>query len=245
MAVLVGLLSLGANEYARLDRNRFDAYFSNWTLLTSFTSAEAEPATTPLETPAAPLDHQLRELRSQLELLEAELAREFEMWHRSKTQPPESLVQLLPKLVPATLDADMTLREFTEEDRIALMRVLFIAAQADPVSFASSFRRLNREVIETEPESVAASAAVLRIYDGIDFESADRRTVLGALAGFDLRYPARRNEGVELCSMVSDRLWRSQRRNLAGQVLRYGIKQYAGHSGVSRLVNQWVDQQRR
>lgn len=247
MAVLVGLLSLGANEYARVDRNQLDSYFSHWTLLTSFTSSDsdAEAASAPLESQVVSLDHQLRDLRSQLERLEFELGEAFEIWHRSGTKPPESLAQLLPKLTPATIDANATLREFTEEDRIALMRVLFIAAQIEPVSFADSFRRLNREVIKTESESVAASAVVLRIYDGIDFRTADRKTILGAIAGFDHRYPTRQDEGVELCSMVSDRLWRSNRPNLAEQVLRYGIKHYAGRSGVSRLVNQLIDQQRR
>ena len=40
LSQLIGLLSLGANEFARTDRRAMDGYLQNWTLFTSKTEPE-------------------------------------------------------------------------------------------------------------------------------------------------------------------------------------------------------------
>jgi hypothetical protein len=116
-----------------------------------------------------------------------------------------------------------------------------MAAEWAPMEYSRPFIEMSDALIASEPQYIVDSVAVLRFYHLTHFGDPNDAVLLGDLRAFSESHGA--ESSIELYSMVAAELWRRGFRQLSNDVLKQGIRLLSGTAGISRLVNQLIDQQ--
>lgn len=234
-AVLVGLLALAANHYIRMD--------TKW--LQELVEQHNRPKPKRTEV-AADLPFDAAGVRKRIQSIESEWSEDFTHWRRSgRGIPRDELLEKraeVDRLVESirshkTLDA-----ELERGAQMARLRIYFMTAERFGDQYSDEFVDLAKEIEQTETDQASAEASALRFFHLEDFRSPDDQKLLDKLREFSVRTMHTPGVGVQLYSSVAHELCRFGQTTLAERVLDQGVEVYAGSSGISRLINQRLDQ---
>ncbi len=238
-AVLVGLLALASNQYARMDRST----------MTSFVEGIHLPGRG-YEAPPEPVDEgkpTLKETEARIAKLESRLSTIFEQWKEGRIRADDRRLERMWKAIHQLkdrLDSNDDLAEsLSTRARVNYVWIVFRAAEMNPEQFSDSFHAMSEDMSSEKDQTVRAQAAVLEIYHGYDPLEPD----VGAL-NEKLKTFARENLdiGVFLYLIISRELCDVGNREAAETILRRGIQVYStrhSHIGRIKLINELFDQQ--
>jgi hypothetical protein len=257
-AVLVGLLALASNHYARIspkvikmmqERARQRALLEQQEAARKIRDAKhpaLEHKFGPIPVIPDELEWSNEQLATTIESCEDSIATAFQAWQleRSVVDRPQ---------VVSTLSAVTRIQEYlsrypqaidtlSSTSRLALLRVYFMSAQIAPKTHADAFRHWDDRLTHSSVVAEQSQAAALRFYLQQDLRRPKLAELNKGLSDFAKQYP-NHALGASLCSMISRELWSRGHQKAAEGVLRHGIEIHAGNPSVSQLVNQLVDQQ--
>ncbi len=256
---MVGLLALTANHYIRMDPRVLHNLLSRSSpaqpgdkekasklkISETFLQRFWEPLRrSNSDQPRSP--QQVRqEILDRMKLVETHLLESSEkqksVGERLPAAELAALVQLLDQL-HARLMADAEApEEQRKEARLSRLYGLYLAAEIDRAAFSAAFMKVADEGVPAADEIGVSHAAAPKLLHQLDFRAPSGSQLLEQLSSFTHQFPSS-EVGVYLYSIVSRELWQQGHRDLADQVLQQGIRSYAGRRGVSRLLNQRVDQ---
>ena len=232
-AVLVGLLALAANEYTKMDPAMLrDSVESMEKQIAALMEEEEKPK--PKKTDFG-----------RLMKLHKSTLKKYENWRATrqplKHEKIESIVDKADRLVVGVLEDPESKPKQKSMSMTRRVSIYFMAAEWAPTMYSRQFLELADQLIESELPEYGDSAAVLRFYHLTDFGNPNDDELLRDLVSFSERHS--RDASIELYSMVASELWRRGFRQLSVDVLNQGIRLLSGSPGVSRLVNQLIDQQ--
>ncbi len=231
-AVLVGLLALAANEYTKMDPAVLrDSVESMEKQLAALMKEEDKPK---------PKKTDLGSLRK----LQASTSRKYERWRATRkaidAKKLRSIVEKADRLANDVLDDPETKPKQKSFARLLQVTIYFMASEWAPNEYSRTFIEMADATIESDTTKVRDDVAVLRFYHLTEFGDPNDRQLLADLAAFGERHG--KEAAIELHSMVATELWRRGYRQLSVDVLEQGIRRLSGSPGISRLVNQLIDQ---
>jgi hypothetical protein len=239
-AVLVGLLALASNQYARMDRTAMRKFLDQ--LQTRQRQVGVEPSK------LSPEEVTVQEMQTEIERLEFQLATVFERWKQGKFKANDPR---LTRLWTAVEEVQQKLEEKPElveqlptRSRVDCIWSLFRAAEMNPQQFSARFLELSDQMAAQDDETVSAQAAVLRLYHGHDRNEPDEDQIGKKLEEF-VRANPDDMVGVFLYLIISRELYDNGHHDTAERLLRRGIQiysEYPGHVGSSKLINELMDQ---
>jgi hypothetical protein len=237
-AVLVGLLALASNQYARMDRMAFKAFLD-------------ELHRRHLESPSAPAGEDqtsVKVVQVEIERLESQLSAIFEKWKAGKVNANDPRLAKLWKAMHEVQDKlanePQLLEKLPTRSRVDCVWSLFRAAEINPQEFSEQFLAMSETMSAQEDETVSAQAAVLRLYHGHDRNEPNEEIIAEKLEEFVNGNP-QDMVGVFLYLIISRELYDNGHYEMAERLLRRGIQIYSGypgHVGSSKLINELMDQ---
>jgi hypothetical protein len=238
-AVLVGLLALASNQYARMDRSTLKSFVDGLQHRTRVVSVHR---------PEDEGKASIVAVEKEITRLESYLAGVFEQWKDSKlraTDPRITGAWTAIGNVVTKLDSDAELWDkLSSRSRVDLMWILFWAAEMNPPEFSSHFLDVSQRISEQETETVGAQAAVLQLYHGHDRNEPNETMLAERLEEFARQNP-RDMIGVFMYLIMARELFDNGHTDMSERLLRRGIQiysSYPGHVGSSRLINELMDQ---
>ena len=234
MAVLVGLLSLAASHYRKLDIQTVDTMLSD---LTAPTTTETQPVS------LLGMNPELKALKDKLPQIDARLSAAFENWqlqHQNRNNP--ELLAAVADVKPFAEQLQPILKAFSSDEQLRVLRLLFMSIQLQPGTCDQAFEQLCQHLESLPDEKTRSMAGVLHYLKRHDLKQPVPSRLLPALGEFSREFKDA-GCGVKLYAIVADSLRTHGYYDFAQQVLRHGIDLYSGTPGVSRLVNQMIDQQ--
>ncbi len=229
-AVLVGLLSLASNQYARMDRQALDDFV---TRLARSDSAKV---------PAVTVDS----VRAEIEKTDTQLIPLFDRWMRR--EPPDhdpQLEQILAELTHWWTELQTypeVQQALSLADHRLILRILFMAGEICPRQYSDEFLLWANQLAQSSDESTRAEVAALCLYQQHDFLRPDATQLITDLDRFtcDHRDP---QYGVRLYSMIAYELCRFGHTGVAQKVLQHGAEVYRNDVHVRQLINELIDLQ--
>jgi hypothetical protein len=240
-AVLVGLLALASNQYARMDRTAMKSFLDGLQTRPHVIKSVRDSLEGPEQTG-------VKVVQDEIERLEAQLSGIFERWKTGKVSAGDPR---LTKLWAAMhdLQAKLTenpqlLEQLPTRSRVDCIWSLFRAAEMNPQQFSEVFLKLSEKMSGHDDETVSAQAAVLRLYHGHDRNQPNEEMIAQKLEEF-VRGNPDDMVGVFLFLIISRELYDNGHHEMAERLLRRGIQIYSGypgHVGSSKLINELMDQ---
>jgi hypothetical protein len=238
-AVLVGLLAIGSNEFARMDRSALKGFVDN--LHGRARAASQLPKKDP-----AKLNVEMAEKR--IRGIETELTRAFDLWKKGQLKPSDRRFNKIWRAIhelQTQLASDAELRgALPAQAHIDYVWMLFRAAEMKPSEFSQAFMEECGVMLDHTDNQVRTQAAVLSIYHGYDPRQPREDELTGKLEEF-----ARANSdnmiGVFLYLLISRELYEAGQREMAERLLRNGIRVYQDfpeNIGRLKLLNELMDQ---
>ncbi|MCA9151898.1 MAG: hypothetical protein KDA92_21495 [Planctomycetales bacterium] len=232
-AVLVGLLALGANEYARLDPRKLDSFFAQF-------KAKPEPPKQQLPPPKPTV----RSVTIEINGVEREL---FPLFGKINahvlTADDEKLREVL-KRFSATLtklENDEAIQTGIDpKTQLALLRALFMAAELHSEPFAEPFSVWSQRLVDSSNHQLASQAAALSFFRENNLDTPDAQLILSQLERFSVEHP-NPDLGIHFYLNVANQLVSRGHYELARTVIKLGADIYKGRPGTFRLVNWLID----
>lgn len=237
-AVLVGLLALASNQFARMDPRLFRSPQQ------SEKPVETLPVTKTKSSPAARKLESVATIRKLAEDLEKVMFSQFGRWkaHAFPSDYPQlnrtltATDKLLAKLAKQTELLD----ELSSADQMTIVRLLFMAAEIDSQRFDTAFQDWALRLTNADSPQIAAQAAALRFFRGTNLAQPDAPALLDQLRSFSEIHPDP-DLGVSFYVNVADELKAQGHVEVARLVIKLGSEFYSGKPGAFRLVRWLID----
>lgn len=262
---MVGLLALTANHYIRMDPRVLQKLLSRPQAAQPAVEENVKENTSKLKISETLLQRFWEPLRrshasqprspqqvrqetlDRMKLVETHLLQSSEkqkaVGERLPAAELATLVQVLDQLHARLMADGDAPEEQRKEARLSRLYGLYLAAEMDRTAYSAAFMKVADEGIQSADEIGVSHAAALKLLHQLDFRATSGNDLVRQLGDFTQQFPAS-EVGVYLYSIVARELWQQERGELADQVLQQGTKVYAGQRGVSRLLNQRLDQKR-
>ena len=233
-AVLVGLLALGANQYARLDPRKLDDFFAGM-------KSPPEPVKTAALVPPQPT---LKSVSNGINFSEREL---FPLFGKVKahvlTAHDANLRDVLKRLSTTLdeLERDPQIRtQLAPATQLALLRALFMAAELHAEPFADAFSLWSERLLDSPNRQLASQAAALIFFRANDLDHPQPQAIVHSLREFSAEHTDP-ELGIHFYLNVAEQLRSKGHAELARVVIKLGIELYKERGGTHRLVNWLID----
>jgi hypothetical protein len=227
-AVLVGLLALAANQYARLDPRKLDQFIAGIDVM----SRKQEPEVFSVKT-----------VRDTLQQCETQLMPLYLKWKGSLVSVEDPRIEQLLAKVDShwkeLANHPEVQAELNLPDRLAMVRILFAAAEMDPMRFTEPFTAANIQMAQVADASVAGKGAALELYHRHNFEQPVIADILSDLRQFSQSH-SQPEIGGEVYLLMAHELKGHGQHASALRVLELGLESYRGTSVAPRLINEQI-----